>query len=137
MIDAVGAALVEGCIGESLAAAEAQAASEVATDPLARTSLQRIAADEARHAELAFRFVAWALPRCDGGAVAEVIDACLRSLAQLVPAAGGLEQETPNALAGLHQAGRLSSYERASVRRRTLCDVLEPCLLALRRPRAA
>ena len=57
------AAFVEGCIGETQAALLARAALAHATDTGARAALERIADDEARHAELAYRFVAFALQR--------------------------------------------------------------------------
>jgi hypothetical protein len=63
-VDALGIvrrAITEGCIGETVAATEAEEALEHATDPAVRAVLARIAADERRHAELAWRFVAWAL----------------------------------------------------------------------------
>jgi rubrerythrin len=56
-------ALLEGCVGETAAALEATWAAESATDPVVRSALQSIAADEERHAALAFRFVAWAVER--------------------------------------------------------------------------
>lgn len=54
-------ALTEGCLGETAAAYVATLRLGAARDPQARRALERIASDEARHAELAFRFVAWAL----------------------------------------------------------------------------
>jgi hypothetical protein len=51
----------EGCIGETVAAIEASEAFEHAEDPCIRRALERIAADETRHAELAWQFVRWAL----------------------------------------------------------------------------
>ncbi|HEV8548356.1 MAG TPA: ferritin-like domain-containing protein, partial [Polyangiaceae bacterium] len=53
----------EGCIGETGAALEARLAAEAATDTLVRETLLGIAADEERHAVLAFEFVRWALER--------------------------------------------------------------------------
>src|SRR5262249_52170734 len=53
----------EGCIGETVAAIEAAEALEYVQDPAARRALERIAADEARHAELAWQFVGWVLER--------------------------------------------------------------------------
>jgi hypothetical protein len=53
--------LVEGCIGETSAALEALEAADAASDPVIRAAYAQIAADEQRHAELAFRFVRWAL----------------------------------------------------------------------------
>jgi hypothetical protein len=55
--------VLEGCIGESVAAEEAARSLELATDPEVRAALARIAEDERRHAELAFRFIEWALRR--------------------------------------------------------------------------
>lgn len=49
----------EGCIGETRAALEANWAAESCDDPVVRTVLEGIAADETRHAELAWRVVAW------------------------------------------------------------------------------
>jgi len=47
----------EGCIGETRAALEASRAAETCEDPAVRSVLETIAADEARHAELAWRVV--------------------------------------------------------------------------------
>lgn len=57
----VGDAIVEGCIGEAIAAAVAFAESEAEPDPVVRDVLRTIADDERGHAQLAWRFVAWAL----------------------------------------------------------------------------
>lgn len=54
----------EGCIGETVAALEALADAERATDPVVKAALFRIASDERNHAELAYRFVRWALEQC-------------------------------------------------------------------------
>jgi len=53
--------LREGCVGETVASLEAMAAAEVATDPAVKQALTRIASDELSHAELAFKFLRWAL----------------------------------------------------------------------------
>lgn len=50
--------IAEACIGETLGAAEATASAEGA-DPAMREALGRIAADEARHAALAWRTLRW------------------------------------------------------------------------------
>jgi hypothetical protein len=55
--------IAEGCFGETRAALEALEAAELAADPVIRAAYTRIAGDEQRHAELAFRFVRWALER--------------------------------------------------------------------------
>lgn len=51
----------EGCIAETISAAEAAAMRDAATDPTVAGVLSDIAEDEARHAELAWSFVGWAL----------------------------------------------------------------------------
>src|SRR5262249_34766603 len=68
----------EGCVGETLGVLLAQEQLERTTDPVVRALLVKanVVADEGRHAELAWRFVSWAIAR--GGepvrrAVAEAI----------------------------------------------------------------
>jgi hypothetical protein len=51
----------DGCVGETCAAAVAQEQLRDAKDATVRAVLARIAADESRHAELAWRTVAWAI----------------------------------------------------------------------------
>jgi hypothetical protein len=52
---------LDGCCAEGRAAAHAAAASSRAEDPATRAVLARIAADEQRHAELAWSILRWAL----------------------------------------------------------------------------
>jgi hypothetical protein len=52
-------------VGETVAAAEAAEACEHARDSGVRQILATIAADERRHAELAWRFVGWAIRKDD------------------------------------------------------------------------
>lgn len=54
-------AIVEGCIGETIAAARAAISARAAVDDVVASVLSTIAADEARHAELGWSFVFWAL----------------------------------------------------------------------------
>jgi len=51
--------LRDGCVGESVAAELAREAAGLACDPEVAVALRTIAADEERHAELAWRAVAW------------------------------------------------------------------------------
>ncbi len=55
------AAVREGCIAETMAAAQVRAAAHLAEDPALRARLTAVAEDETRHAALAWRFVQWAL----------------------------------------------------------------------------
>jgi hypothetical protein len=59
---------VEGCIGETLAALQAQAQLDAARDPAVRAALEATVEDETRHAELAWKVVAWAI-RAGGASV--------------------------------------------------------------------
>jgi hypothetical protein len=54
-------AVREGCLGETLGAHLAAVAAELAPEPEVRAELLAIAAEEAEHAVLSFRIVAWAL----------------------------------------------------------------------------
>jgi hypothetical protein len=86
LTDVVDLVIAEGCFGETSAALEALEAAEEAPDPVIAAAYAQIARDEQRHAELAFRFVRWALAR-DRSAVSERIEAALHSeLGQSHPA---------------------------------------------------
>ena len=61
LAEVVDLVIAEGCYGETMAALEARQAADAATDPVIAAAYRQIAHDEQRHAELAFRFVAWAL----------------------------------------------------------------------------
>jgi hypothetical protein len=72
LADVVRLTFREGCIGETVATLEAGRALEREDDEVVRGVLTQIIADETRHAELAWRFVQWALHQ-DARAVAEVV----------------------------------------------------------------
>ncbi|HYP87063.1 MAG TPA: hypothetical protein VEQ59_02905 [Polyangiaceae bacterium] len=63
LVEVVDLVLAEGCFGETSAALAALEAADLACDPLIAATYEQIARDEQRHAELAFRFVRWALER--------------------------------------------------------------------------
>ena len=69
----VGAAVAEGCVGETIAAHEAQQLAELCEPIPLKTVLKQIAIDEQKHAELAWKFIAWALKRF-GSSVQKSID---------------------------------------------------------------
>jgi hypothetical protein len=118
--------IAEGCIGETVAAIEAAEALEHCTDEAARAVLARIAQDETRHAELAWRFVAWAL---------EVGPASLRERARsaFAEAARACGASAPPSSRDLELArhGLIAPSLRVELRRRVLYDVIEPCAQAL------
>jgi hypothetical protein len=55
--------LVDGCLAEGLASDVARRGAMTAVDPVIRTALQMIAADEHAHAELAWDVLGWCLER--------------------------------------------------------------------------
>jgi hypothetical protein len=66
-------AFEHGCVGETLAAWDAREKLAQYNDPTVREALARVAADEERHAELAWRAVAWAV-RAGGDAAREALE---------------------------------------------------------------
>jgi hypothetical protein len=121
----------EGCVGETVAALVAQAQLAHATDPEVRRCLERIAEDEARHAELAWRFVAWALMQ----RAPEQRDALVRrleSVAAMVPDdAAPDDVKTPASSWRGH--GRLLPRDFREVSAAALVDVVRPALRQLAR----
>jgi hypothetical protein len=115
---------LEGCVGETLGAAIAREQHERATDSGVRGALDVIARDEARHAELAWRTVAWAL---------EVGGSEVR--AALVAALADADRYAPTLRAALDTSverfGRLTAESAAAVRTRALREVVWPCAAAL------
>ena len=66
---------VEGCVSESVGALEAERLGQQATHPSIRRILREIADDEARHAELAWSTVGWAVRTGGRPVVDAVVDA--------------------------------------------------------------
>jgi hypothetical protein len=123
----IAAAVVrEGCVGETIAALLAGAARDAATDPAVRSALDEIANDEAAHAALAWRAVAWACERS-----ADVRQAVEAAFAAAEPPAIEHEEEDPTSEALLSAFGRLSARARRDVAARAFAEVVRPCARAL------
>ncbi|NUP10114.1 MAG: ferritin-like domain-containing protein [Polyangiaceae bacterium] len=120
----VRAVVTEGCVGETVAALVAAAQLAVSEDPAVRAVLSEIAEDEARHAELAWRTVAWALRAFGPEMRAVVEDAFTRAIADVERAEIGDE-------AALHAHGRLSGEEAAAERTRGIAQIVRPSAKAL------
>lgn len=133
---AVGA-VREGCISETIAALQAEAARTEARDPVVRAVLARIAADELRHAAHAWRCLAWALER--GGS--SVHAACSAAFAAAESAVSSPPQHVDSDISSTpHGSGRLDAAGRAWAARRAMAAVIAPAaraLLAHHSPRAA
>jgi hypothetical protein len=93
----------DGCLNEGAAASIAAAAAHCARDPLARAAQQRIATDEARHAELAWDVLAWTAEQGGARLREELRRTCVRTSAP-----PPLEQEEE-----LGDYGQLATDERA------------------------
>ena len=123
----VRATVSEGCVGETLAAAEAEAASEVAQVPCVRQVLAGIAQDESRHAALAFRFVAWAAaqyPQRVRQPISEQFEQTIELHRVAAVLQGTQDRE-------LRAHGILPATERRELRLKTLSDVIRPAQRAL------
>ncbi len=125
----VRAAVREGCVEETLAAAEAELAAHRATDPVVRRTLAAIAEDEARHAVLAWRFVDWALTRTPqlAAAIEDELQRATAAIeaAQPEPAPLGLDPE----IASAH--GMLPPALRQQLRARCMQDTVRTCGAAM------
>lgn len=116
---------VEGCVGESVAAAAVQRAATRCADPVVAAALQSIADDEARHAALAWRTVAWAVQRGGEPVVVALGDeAAARRPSRPAPVDDGAD----DALAAY---GRLSEVEEALVTQVVWERVIWPTLGSL------
>jgi hypothetical protein len=116
----------EGCIGETLASLIAAEQASRAEDPAVQRILASIAEDEARHAELAWKTVAWAVSV--GGetvqkAVAEAFDHAFAKADSIDVPSTGSEK--------LAKYGRPGSAVLREVLRRGFEDVVKPAASAL------
>lgn len=123
-------ALLEGCIGETVAALEALDALALATDPAVRAALSRITEDEARHAELSWRFVQWAITRSDTSLAERLRALVQRELSRCLAAWSDVDPADPDAHV-LTAHGVASEAQKRRLRVLALRDVVEPCLNAL------
>jgi hypothetical protein len=120
----------EGCVGETLAALIAGRASASASDADVAVALEEIARDEASHAALAWRIIAWAIElggeRIESTLRRALSHALRRERALALPP---LEPEIDRAAwAGF---GRLTPAELGAVRAAGFRDVIGPCVDAL------
>ena len=119
---------LDGCAGEATAALALREGAATATDDAVRTLLERIAEDEERHAELAWRTVAWAI-RAGGDEVASALrDAAATLVAELTE---GDAPADPEGALDLTAHGALGDAARRTIRRRAIAEVVSPCAEAL------
>ncbi len=118
--------LLEGCIGETVAALGAREGATCATDPHVRQVLSEIAADEERHAELAWRFLDWALAQRPSLAPALLATARAQLAGNRSRINGATSAET-----GLLEHGILPLAQHRELEVQALERVILPCLVAL------
>jgi hypothetical protein len=114
-------AILEGCVGETLAAAEAREAAANASDPRVAAALHAIAEDEAEHAALAWRFVAWAIDAADAEARAAIHRELARVASSAAPAV------TDDAPLELARHGFVVGARRVELRAQVMAEVVAPC----------
>jgi hypothetical protein len=117
----------EACLGETIAVAEARAALEQVSDPEVHRVLTLIAADEARHAELGFRFMKWLLAILP----AEERDQLATGISQELATALGTAALRSLDTVSSPDHGLLPAADRAAARRLALLEVCVPCTAAL------
>jgi hypothetical protein len=121
----------EGCLGETLAAIEAREAAEHASDPALRELLLTISEDETRHAELAYRFVKWAIS-LGGAELQRAVQCEFTALAAETPrACGAMTDEDDDLL----RHGIVPDKLRQTIRAQAIAEVILPCSRALFEPR--
>jgi len=127
------ATLHEGCINETIAAVEADVAHSLAEVPAVRQTLQVVAADEARHAELAWRTLTWALTIA-GEPLRVVLGEALDELRRT--SASVAASDDAKAAKSMARYGRLSPGARSRITARVRQVLIIPRLEALLGERA-
>ena len=111
-----------GCLNETFAALEAARAAELADDPHVVELLERIADDEARHAALAWKTLAWLAGR------SMQVEAWLRvELGRL----GASSRDPGHATPALARHGRLPEHARLRVQADAITTIVRPALRVL------
>ena len=95
-----------------------------AADPALRRALTKISADETRHAELAWRFIQWAIT-ADTSLASLARDTFAAAIGRAKPACA--DQSAPDRSAH----GLASAPLRGVIARQTLLEVVWPCAAAL------
>jgi len=117
----------EGCVGETVAALFAERAAHNCLDPEVRRVLTRIADDEARHAALAWRTLAWALAQEREQGTAQDVAAALKAAQVALRPTSEAPPADPCADTML-RCGRLDDAAMWHAQRAAWRDIIEPML---------
>jgi hypothetical protein len=115
----------EGCVGETLGAVLAREQLSIATDVHAQKVLRKIAADEVRHAELAWRFVRWAVVNGDRNVRASVHRGVERAIRGTLAAEERLYDVDHDAW---RAHGRLTCRASKEIAAQAIDEIVRPCL---------
>ncbi|MDI1451518.1 ferritin-like domain-containing protein [Polyangium sp. 6x1] len=121
----------EACVGETIGAAEALSLAGIVRDPVLREVHARIAEDEQRHAELAWRTLRFLLAGAD-----EDTRRFARAAFDRAIEAASADPSIRRAVVA-EDVGLLSSKQIGALRRQALRDVVRPCADALLAPPGA
>lgn len=116
--------VIEGCVGETLAAIEVASSAAAARSGAVRGALRAIAEDETKHAELAWAFVRWAVGRGGDALRGRVAAAFAQAFERVLAGPVSGDEGAPD-------HGFLSGSEVASLRRQAIAEVLRPAAAAL------
>jgi hypothetical protein len=113
--------ILEGCVGETVAAMEAREALENVSDPALRFVFSEIARDESEHALLAWRTVTWMLESF-GDRAARVVQRVMGELRAAAPCSGADEASPEDER--LLRLGYVSDVVRGQLRRHAIDGVI-------------
>ena len=117
--------LRRGCIAATVDCVCAREALEYCRDDKSREVLTQLGCTRAREAQLAWRFLAWALRSAQRDLADQVRVTILTALRTLPPPTSPGERERQ-----LQRHGLLSSPQRAAIEQRVLRDIVVPCMEA-------
>lgn len=112
--------VLEGCVGETLGAAEGQEVARAVKDAGLGAALAQIAEDEARHAALAWKTLQWALDAFGD----EAREAAARAFER---ASAMHEKDPPKMPVENEEFGVLGARTLGAIRREALREVVAPC----------
>ncbi len=116
-------AVVEGCVGETIAALEAAELSTRVTQPELRALLEQIARDESEHARLAYQVVAWLL-EVGGAEVKQAVEQGFQAALDRSTVPRRIKPEDAN-------FGALDNELAAEVRHHAVRQIVVPAAAAL------